>query len=164
MVWFNHKTRKKNNNKPPPLWRLDLARDVTSHTRCWAWQEDSDLPPASRELFGSMCFLVDETSSWRRRLAKSSFIKSNTSYYYRRYPKAAKKHGFNGWKWWNTKWFKVTFWSPSWRSQPTVEFGSLNLPNKVTKNCQEYLFKLGNHFWNHLTETAILKQRGVLKR
>ena len=35
-----------------------------------------------------------------------------------------------------TRWFKVTFSSPSWRSLNPLK-GSLNHPKKVTKTCQE---------------------------
>ena len=38
-----------------------------------------------------------------------------------------------------TRWFKVTFSSPSWRSLNQWK-GSLNNPKKVTKNCQERVF------------------------
>ena len=34
----------------------------------------------------------------------------------------------------NTRWFKVTFWFPTWRSLSPLK-GSLNHPKKVTKNC-----------------------------
>ncbi len=40
-----------------------------------------------------------------------------------------------------TRWFKVTFLSPSWRSLNHLK-GSLNHPKKATKNCQELKFKL----------------------
>ena len=36
-----------------------------------------------------------------------------------------------------TRWFKVTFWSPSWRSLNPLK-GSLNHPKKVTLNHQAY--------------------------
>ena len=39
----------------------------------------------------------------------------------------------------STRWFKVTFSSPSWRSLNHLK-GSLNHPKKVTKNCQIYNF------------------------
>ena len=39
----------------------------------------------------------------------------------------------------STRWFKVTFSSPNWRSLNHLK-GSLNHPKKVTKNCQIYNF------------------------
>ena len=41
-----------------------------------------------------------------------------------------------------TRWFKVTFSSPSWRSLNHLK-GSLNHPKKVAKNCQEHRYILG---------------------
>ena len=40
-----------------------------------------------------------------------------------------------------TRWFKVTFWSPSWRSLNPLK-GSLNHPKKVIKNCQAMIYIL----------------------
>ena len=49
----------------------------------------------------------------------------------------------------NTRWFKVTFSSPSWRSLNPLK-GSLNHPKKVTKNCQVCFFQHHSHWldWN----------------
>ena len=41
----------------------------------------------------------------------------------------------------STRWFKVTFLSPSWRSLNLWKGHSLNHPKKVTKNCQVYSIK-----------------------
>ena len=46
---------------------------------------------------------------------------------------------FLRWEISKTRWFKVTFSSPSWRSLNHWK-GSLNNPKKVTKNCQERVF------------------------
>ena len=43
-------------------------------------------------------------------------------------------------EWIDSRWFKVTFWSPSWRSLNPLK-GSLNHPKKVTLNHQ---VKVGN--------------------
>ena len=45
----------------------------------------------------------------------------------------------------STRWFKVTFWSPSWRSRSHLK-GSLNHPKKVTLNHQVYIMEWHKSF------------------
>ena len=45
-----------------------------------------------------------------------------------------------------TRWFKVTFLSPIWRSLNPFK-GSLNHPKKVTKNCQVLCVPMRSRHW-----------------
>ena len=53
-----------------------------------------------------------------------------------------------------TRWFKVTFWSPSWRS--------LNHPKEVTKNCQVDCFFLERFFF--ITHSVKHKEHEIAKK